>query len=272
MEGFIKPLVEEPAKHIYRLVTDPDYFHYALLGAKLVLSRRLRPRHIRLHGWKLHIPDSKSFLSSYKEIFVNKNYKFAGHYKKPVIIDLGANIGLSVLFFKRTYPNAQIIALEPDPEIFSYLKKNILNNGYGDVELIQAAVWDETTYLDFYADGADGGRITKADNVQPVRVRTIAIADLLKDKDITFLKMDIEGAESTVLPASAMFLPRVEYIFVEFHSTHKKEQNLDVVISTLSNAGFRLHIHSVQSSPQPYITQKIRSGYDLQLNIFGWRE
>jgi FkbM family methyltransferase len=44
----------------------------------------------------------------------------------PYIIDAGANIGLSIIYFKKKYPNSKIVAFEPDKLIFNILKKKHL--------------------------------------------------------------------------------------------------------------------------------------------------
>src|SRR5688572_17057445 len=50
------------------------------------------------------------FLHSVDEIFVEEVYKFKAESDHPVILDCGANIGLSLVYFKKLYPNAHIIA------------------------------------------------------------------------------------------------------------------------------------------------------------------
>ena len=38
--------------------------------------------------------------------------------ESPLILDVGANLGSSVAFYRRLFPNARVIAFEPDPETF----------------------------------------------------------------------------------------------------------------------------------------------------------
>ncbi|NJM78804.1 MAG: FkbM family methyltransferase [Flavobacterium sp.] len=95
------------------------------------------------------------------------------------MLDIGANIGLSILFFKELYPKAELIAFEADPKIFGYLENNVHGNGYEDVTLINKAVWYENTTLNFAPDGADGGQISINENTNII-VETVDIADLLK--------------------------------------------------------------------------------------------
>ena len=64
---------------------------------------------------------------------------------KPFIIDCGANIGLSVIYLKNLYPDAEIVAFEPDEQNFQLLQKNIASFGFKNVEARKEAVWTENT-------------------------------------------------------------------------------------------------------------------------------
>src|SRR5690349_14366069 len=73
-----------------------------------------RERSICLFGRTLRYTNRFWLLHSLEEIFIDKVYLFHSAELSPRIIDCGANIGLSVIFFKRTFPSAKIIAFEPD--------------------------------------------------------------------------------------------------------------------------------------------------------------
>ena len=68
---------------------------------------------------------------------------------------------MSVLYTKRTHPEAQITCFEPDPEIYAVLQRNVECNGLRDVELVQAGLAAEVGSTPFLPDGADGGRIVE---------------------------------------------------------------------------------------------------------------
>jgi FkbM family methyltransferase len=97
------------------------------------------------------------FSTPYEEIFRRRVYDFATSTATPRIIDAGANIGISILFFKRLLPNSKIIAFEPDPEIYALLVRNIEAHGYGDVDLKEATVWINDDELTFYCEGSLSG-------------------------------------------------------------------------------------------------------------------
>ncbi len=121
MHGLLQPFYFEPARHFYRFLKNGDYRRYSILYSKLGHRQRYTECSADVYNWKLKIPDSASFLSSFKEIFVDKIYAFPQAGKAPRILDLGANIGLSVLYFKSLFPDALIEAYEPDPQIFNFV-------------------------------------------------------------------------------------------------------------------------------------------------------
>jgi FkbM family methyltransferase len=271
MSGIFRPIFIQPLRHIYKLVTVPEYFTYSLLWSHIKSGKRYHEYHVKVNNWKLTIPDNLSFLSSYKEIFVDKIYAFEWENQSPNILDIGSNIGLSILFFKSLYPDAKITGFEADSKIFKYLEKNINENSISHVTLINKAIWYENTSLDFVSEGADAGKIS--DDEGNMRVEAVDILDILSHQKFDFLKMDIEGAEEFVIPRCRGFLNDIKFIFIEYHSKLGQKQCLDQILLILKEAGFRIHICGVNSnSLSPFLEIKIQSGFDLQLNIFGWKD
>lgn len=270
MSGILRPIFMQPLKHIYDMVTVPEYFTYSLLWSRLRCIDRYNECRIKLHNWHLTIPDNLSFLYSYKEIFVDKIYAFKWENQSPNILDLGSNIGLSILFFKSLYPNAKITGFEADPNIFRYLEKNISENDINHVELVNKAIWCENTSLDFASEGADAGQISSKKSNS--KVDATDILEVLNSQKFDFLKMDIEGAEEFVIPRCREFLNDIRFIFIEYHSKLGQKQCLDEILLILKEAGFRIHIRNVNNTNlSPFIEIKPQSEFDLQLNIFGWK-
>ncbi len=274
MNGILKPIIANPIKHIYRLFSDSKYLKYNQLYSKLKKYERYQECEVKVDQWNLLAPDAASFLSAYKEIFLELIYKFKTNTECPKILDLGANIGLSVLFFKDLYPEAEIIALEADPKIFSYLKNNIDRVGYRDVKLINKAVWHENTTLSFSSEGADAGQIgTCVDNVDNIiEVEAIDISELLQNNQFDFIKMDIEGAEDFVIPRCQGLLDSVKYFFIEYHSKVAQKQSLNEILSFLSQEGFRIYMENPCEQPTPFLGLSSYLGFDFQMNIYAWKE
>ena len=246
-------------------------------GRRSSERRRLArlPRYVEttthLPGFACRIPDGPSFLASWVEIFDREIYNFKPASAVPRILDCGANVGVSCLYFHQKFPGAKITAFEPDPKIFAYLKANLASGGCQHVELIAKAVWSSATTLRFQSEGSDAGRIDAQAGKNVIEIPTVRLRDFL-DEPVDLLKMDIEGAETEVIRDIAPDLNRVENIFVEYHSFAGRPQSLGILIQTLVDAGFRVQVHPMNVAPRPFLEVRTHLGMDMQLNIFGYRE
>lgn len=228
-----------------------------------------------LLGQPMRLVDAASFLSAYRQIFEEETYRFVSANNEPRILDCGANIGLSVSYWKQLYPSAQIIAFEPDPHVFEVLGWNTKHRNLSGVELVNAAVWKETGNLPFNAEGADAGHLdygTTADSVRPpVQVPTVRLRDYF-DEPIDLLKLDIEGAEVEVLRDCKDKLATVRNLFVEYHSFRGMEQNLDEIFVILKRSGFRIHLKSELVAASPFVDRLDYLGMDNSVNLFAYRD
>jgi FkbM family methyltransferase len=226
---------------------------------------------IDLFGKNIEYVDIASYDSTKSEVIDQEIYKFNTDSKQPVIIDCGANIGLSLIYFKKLYPNCKITAFEPDPKIFQTLRNNIEIFGFNDIELVNRALWSNEGEISFYSEGADGGRIDDKvyGNGNLITLQTTKLSNFITGK-IDFLKIDIEGAETEVLKECQDKLHLVDNIFIEYHSMVNSIQTLSEILEILRNQGFRYYIsHIGIKSIHPFIEKKISLGMDNQLNIFG---
>lgn len=259
-------------KHLSKLLLRPEYRRRNTALKILRTTPRYTPISTNLLGRELFLVDSASFLSMYNEIFEQQIYKFTTKNQQPIIIDCGANIGISVLYFKQLYPNSQIIAFEPDKNIFNILQENINIFDLSNVELHNKAVWSSETVLEFMSEGADGGRVTQIESEkEKYQVLTARLRDYLS-RPVDFVKLDIEGAETEVIKDCKDLLFKVNNLFIEYHSFVNEPQSLHIILNILYEAGFRLHIHTPLTSPQPFSYREVNIGMDMQVNIFAFRE
>jgi FkbM family methyltransferase len=252
--------------HWGKSLVDPNYRHLKRLES----IPRFQPTITNIFGKPFEMGDAATFVSNYRPIFDDQIYRFKADKERPFILDCGANIGLSVIYFKRLYPGSVITAFEADKEIFKVLKKNIQSFGYNDVELVNRAVWNSETELNFTSDGGDAGRLSMPNDTPDHLVKTVRLRNYL-DHRIDFLKLDIEGAETMVLEDCADSLQNVETLFVEYHSFDGESQSLHILVDVLAQAGFRLHIQAPMPAPQPFIKRHPIAGMDMQLNVFAFR-
>lgn len=240
-----------------------------------IIRLRLKNRYVRVTtnflGFPFVMSDKSSFLYMYDEILKKEIYRFVSTNKFPKIIDCGANIGLSVIYFKQLYPESNIIAFEPDPIIFKILSDNIISSKLQGVTLINKGLSDSEGIINFFSEGADGGRIAlEKDGEKIIKINTVKLGEFL-DKNIDMLKIDIEGAELDVLNECKGKLNKVANLFVEYHSFRDKKQELDKLLNILTEAGFRYFIHSPIEIKTPFVKVLPYAGFDLQLNIFAYR-
>lgn len=170
---------------------------------------------------------------------------------RPLIVDCGANIGVSALEWKYRWPHAEIICFEPDPFASKILQTNIDKNDIAGIRCVHSAVSDCDGTVDFYGDlsptaDARGNSLEPAwadrAGSSKTSVTCTRLSPYLLDRDVSFLKLDIEGAEQRVLGEIAHCLDRVEAIYVEVHETDDSIEvnSLAAVEEILTKAGFTI--------------------------------
>ena len=172
-----------------------------------------------------------------KEVFVNKEYYFETDKANPVIIDCGANIGLTTLYFKELYPAATIYAFEANPFTFKLLEENVRNNNLSNVHCFNAALSDvETTQsLSFNAITSFAGTIVfEHKGWTSIPIKTTKLSNYIGDlTTIDLMKIDVEGAEIQViddlLQTGLLNIPS-QYI-IEYHYTEENPTQRESLLS-----------------------------------------
>ncbi|UWU89977.1 FkbM family methyltransferase [Bradyrhizobium sp. CB1015] len=153
----------------------------------------------------------------FHDIFQQHEYLFNPPEPPSTIIDAGANIGFASIYFANRWPNARIVAIEPDPANFELLVEN--TRPYPNIQPLQAAVWKENAKLDMFDPGtgswgmqtmatADGG------------IDGLTLPEIMRRYDmprVDVLKMDIEGAEREVFENCAGWIDRIGSLVIEIH-------------------------------------------------------
>jgi len=250
-----------------KLAFDPSAFKAQRELERVRKQPRYTPGWTKLFGHPLEYVDSSSYFFLHEAIFREEVYAFTATNTKPRIIDGGANIGLATIYFKRLFPDARITAFEADPVVAKVLQRNLEAQGMADIDIQQAALWSCDTELSFYAEGADGGRISLSDETT-IQIPAVALLQYL-DQPVDFLKLDIEGAEFEVLKSCQNKLGMVNRAFIEYHSNADQPQTLPELLALLKEADFRCFISTPSVfSPKPFVEINSYSGFDMVLNIF----
>jgi len=164
----------------------------------------------------------------------------------PVIVDLGTNIGLSVITFKHWYPEARIIGYEMDRENFELAKKNTIS--LQNVHLVNKAIHHKSTNVSYEKSGReDAYTITPhKQGFSAITVEAITMSDVLVEnniKMIDYLKMDIEGAELDIMSSADLsWLKKVRNINIEFHL--KEDRAISKYIGILEEIGFKVYVNT----------------------------
>lgn len=169
-----------------------------------------------------------------KEIFDQQSYYFETNNPNPIIIDLGAHVGLSSIYFASLYPTAQILALEPNPDTFKLLQHNLTVNSISNVTALNLALatkpGKQTLFIDTQDDWFSTASFTKGawnhtQTSEAISVETTTLANLLNtyfpNQSIDLVKMDIEGAEHQIIPHAGQELSRIKHLIMEYHPAAK---------------------------------------------------
>ena len=232
-------------------------------------SGKLRTHYLFGKPFLFYSPEE--LLHAFDEIFIEQVYKM-DLINKPYIIDCGANIGLSVIYMKQLYPDAEIVAFEPDKKNFALLEKNINAFGYQNVTLRNEAVWNENSIISFWNEGSMSSKISDNNDLNTIKVKAIKLRDLI-NREIDFLKIDIEGAEFIVLSDISDQLHFVKNMFIEYHGIFRQNDELVKLLSLVNKSGFNFYIkEATDLYKTPFCRiENNKLSYDVQLNIFCFR-
>jgi FkbM family methyltransferase len=198
-------------------------------------------------------------LQIYKPLHITKS--------NPYIIDCGANIGVSVFYFKHLFPLSEILAFEPEPAIFNLLVRNIETNYLANITTINSALSNTGESKTLLSDENDSSKLLFNDNFT-IQTENDYVNKIVKctklskylDRPIDFLKMNIEGAEIYVLKEIGREICNINEAVIEYHYFSYQEQELHVLLDLLHKNDF---IYSIRH---------VFRGYDQYLNPFPKKE
>ena len=196
-----------------------------------------------------------------------------------ISIDIGANIGIYTLLLSHLYPKCKVISIEASPTIFEKLKLNCqLNNLLpgSNLVLLNKAVSDKDgTWVEFYEKHSmstmSKGFLTsisskiitnKDDELHKEIVRTVTIDNLAETtniNEISFLKIDVEGAEVLVLKGVINILTekKVRNMIIEYHSF----ENYDYAVKLLDEIGYTIINSQQRYNDKTYTEKKFVNGH-----------
>jgi FkbM family methyltransferase len=160
-----------------------------------------------------------------RQIFINKDYDIPLAVKPQLIIDAGANVGYAAIYFANQYPEAKIIAIEPEEYNYQMLKENTAN--YPNIKLVKAGIWNKDTWLKISNPESGNWQfmVEEIEAGDENAIKAVTIGEILKTSGfpvIDILKMDIEGAEKEVFSTNyEEWLDKVKILIIELHDRLK---------------------------------------------------
>lgn len=199
----------------------------------------------------------QEFRGLVEEIFKSHHY-YLDLPPTPRILDLGAHIGLSTLYFKQLYKDAEILAIEPHPDNYQLLLTNLGENIVAGVETRQVMVAAKPGKEKLYFDSTDdhwystAGMVNGAWNHRQISnsisVEAVTLCSLL-DRHYDLVKMDIESAEWSVLPAAKACLENADHFLIELHP--KEGVDPDSLQHLFVNLGYDVEIETESKYTDP---------------------
>ncbi len=217
-------------------------------------------------GFIVSFENYSDFYWTFMEIFVNDEYYFKTKNNTPFIVDCGGNIGISVLYFKYLYPNAHILVFEALPDNANILEGNVKRNNLKNIEVVRKAVGGKYEKLRIYGDRR-AATICKEfknkkhleNNSTAEKVTNISIVRLSNyiNKQVSFLKMDIESAEGEVFKDLYKYgkIQYVEKTTFEYHRFSLKYNKLSNIIKYLEDSGMETTF-IIDSQDPSHITRR----------------
>ena len=204
-----------------RVADGHSFLRYA---ADTVLYRGLyfarsseRKRTIRMgEGVKLTYRLNRGDIQAVREVWVEECYRPPVDIPIDTVVDLGANIGLTSLWYA-THGASRLLCVEPLPENATLARRNLVQNGVR-ADFVQAAVGpaDGTTRFKKDDDYSTRGHVVAAGGIE---VSVLSMPTLLRRLDgtpVDLVKIDVEGAEDPLLRGDLAWLDRVRAVIIEF--------------------------------------------------------
>lgn len=185
-------------------------------------------------GWDVNLRLQTSDIPTFEQIFVDKEYEIpALPLDIETLVDLGANIGLSTLYFASKYPNARILAIEPDRGNYDMLVENTAMLG-DRIQRRNVAAWKSGGFVSLHAENTSGEsldawgfRTSDSTGSSTSRLTRCERIDVLLDEaglsDVDVLKIDVEGAELEIFSERPEeWLHRIRFIIIETHDSFRE--------------------------------------------------
>jgi FkbM family methyltransferase len=174
------------------------------------------------------------------------------------VLDVGANVGLTLLRFAKKASKGRVAAFEPDPVNFSYCSHNLSLNNYGNAAILNVGLGSCNAELtiELPSEGNRGGnRISPNPHGSGVKVKIRTLDSIFHElgmQHIDLIKVDVEGYELHVLKGGEKTLKKYKPIlFVEVDNDHLLTQGGSAVelVAYLKELGYQSFVKASNLEP-----------------------
>lgn len=254
----------------YKEWRNADYRRVRRELRRLAAEPRWRPGESNLLVPAIRYLDGPSLAIRYEDVFARELDHFRCHGPAPVIVDGCADVGLSLLYWKRLYPDARIRAYEAAPEAFACLRDNCQRHDVEDVMLVPGVLGAQEGRLSLTRARGGLGRMVAA-ATEPaddtIEVDVVPLTPLLKGK-IDFLKLAVEEGDVTALESAQGGLAQVRRIAVVCPASVGAE-TLARVLGVLEAVGFQIRVESRQCMQRPLTPPLTRDDWQQAVFVYG---
>jgi FkbM family methyltransferase len=217
------------------------------LTVRSIDAFRLRRRSVRLLGNTVAFDQPAAMRFLIEELLLGRCYAVWPPVRdNPVIIDAGANIGVATLYFRRLFPTARIISIEPQPVSAALLRANVGSQPIEKGEVLECALTGDGQPRPLVGEGITA-KLAEAGDKKPSEtrdnlVKAVTLQDVMANDRIDILKLDIEGAELEVIQSSTTDLQRVDQLIAEVHLWNGQQDALPKILEALTQANHRYEL------------------------------
>jgi FkbM family methyltransferase len=189
------------------------------------LRREERPTQVACKYLNRNIwlrPDT-SDMDVFREVFDECEYALPFIKVEPkLVVDAGANIGLTSLYFTARFPRARIVAIEPEASNVELLRRNTAE--IPNITVKAAALWPRKTSLSLVDENSSKWAFSVKEtstNGEQSTFPAVTLPEILAEAGsnyIDILKLDIEGAEKELFSDGWQdWLLKIGIIVIELH-------------------------------------------------------
>lgn len=253
---FLKRVLPLPVKQALRvLYLSPLFVRSFGLGAGVTTVAKLiigRGEHTAITLPDIPAPlivrNHSSDVGAFGQVFLRGSYAIPLAAAPEFIIDGGANIGCASVYFANRFPDARIVAVEPDRGNFRVLEANAA--AYPNITPVLGAIWSHHASLALQNPEDEGWKLRVEERApehtiesatesatestaagapvaavaapadQAFTVQAYTVDDLLAlspAHHADILKLDVEGAEKQIFAGDTAWLEAVDTIVIEVH-------------------------------------------------------